>query len=276
MGQRKTQDLSLFHLVLILIGGSNVLVSTPAIASYSPPLTRVRIDQDLNHHTPSIVFAQQAFASDPIKVDLSVTGVQYLGQFERKSGLGLQLGVTAGMAKLEGDFLKLSSILPGGKLVDASGYFLGWQARAYYMLWKSEVTEESRPHALTAFFNLRGIYYDAEDPVTRQSINFRSNTVTAGLGAMAEFSIHEYVSICPYAWVTPHIYTELNYGTESAKFTRIDEPNFRNPLLVGVDVWLYLFPPNWQDHISLSVLGSFLDTEDRGESLFAGVIGYTF
>jgi hypothetical protein len=255
---------------------ASTFLPAAAEASYSPPLTRVRIDENLTHHTPSIVIAQQTFVSDPISLDLNVTGLQYLGQFERDSGLGFQLGLAGGYANLTGNFSKLSSILPKGSLIDAKGSFVGWQLRSYYMLWKSKAESQKRPHAITGFLNVRGVYYDTDDANAWVPVNLRSNTVTGGIGAMAEFSIHDYISICPYGWITPHFYTKLRYGTDSLPFERIEKPHLRNPLLLGIDVWIYPFPPNWHDHISLSILGSFIDTEDRGEKFFAGVIGYTF
>ena len=40
-------------------------------------------------------------------------------------------------------------------------------------------------------------------------------------------------------------------------------------------MWIYLFPPNWDDHLSLSVLASLVDT-DGDDKTIATVIGYTF
>ena len=256
----------------------SILTFDPSIsnASYSPPLTRVRIDQTRLHHTPSYVFASQTTATNSLDINLMVNGLQYLGQFESRQGYGIQLGATLGTSEITGTFNNLSDLFGQDLSVSANGILFGWQARAYYMLWESEASENQRPHAFTSFINVRGLIYDAEERGNRQTLQFRSNSVSAGIGAMAEFSIHEYVSICPYAWLTPNLNTSLTYGTQNVQFDSSRSFNLRNPLIAGVDIWIYPFPDNWEDHISLSFLGSFIDTEDKGENLFAGVIGYTF
>ncbi|MCB9651624.1 MAG: hypothetical protein H6730_34270 [Deltaproteobacteria bacterium] len=92
---------------------------------------------------------------------------------------------------------------------------------------------------------------------------------------MAEFSISDYVSICPYAWLTPGLTSKLDYSVRDRDFDADIGFTFRNPFLFGIDVWIYLFPPNWDDHLSLSVLASLVDT-DGDDKTIATVIGYTF
>ena len=75
---------------------ASVILTTapgPSETSYSPPLTRVRIDKTQQHHTPSYVFATQTTVADLLKIDLQVNGVQYLGQFESRDGYGIQVGL---------------------------------------------------------------------------------------------------------------------------------------------------------------------------------------
>jgi hypothetical protein len=147
----------------------------------------------------------------------------------------------------------------------------------YQMLWKSEVEDEAtqRPSAVTAFVNLRGLYYNTQGDSQLSRADLEFLTIAGGVGVMAEFSISDFISICPYAWLTPGITTRLDYRLGQADFDNRFGPSLRNPLLVGLDIWVYPFPPNWNDHISLSVLASLIDTDGQDRTI-AAVIGYTF
>lgn len=255
-------------LVFILLLGSST-----AHAAYSPPLIRVRIDEDRTRHAPSILRASEDKTGTLSSVSFSPWGLQYVGQFEWASGLGLQLGAAAGGVDISGTVR-----FPGGEAFDlvGSGYFLGGQARAYQMLWKSTADAGQRPHALTAFVNVRGLFYHTEDRRRADALTFESLAISGGLGAMAEISVSRYVSVCPYGWITPTLAGRLSYDVAGLSVDSRRGPGIRQPFVVGVDVWLYLFPPNWDDHIALSALFSWIDVEDKGNQTFAGVLGYTF
>ena len=145
------------------------------------------------------------------------------------------------------------------------------------MVWKSEVDEAiERPSALTLFVNVRGFYYKMSSTVDNEPLDLTFSTISGGIGAMAEFSLNDYISICPYAWLTPGVHSRLEAQVPGgAPFILDGGPTLRNPFLVGVDLWIYTSPPQWDDHISLSVLGSFVDTEGDDRTV-AVVIGYTF
>jgi len=250
-----------------------LLSAQVAQATYSPPLTRVRIDRDQRSHTPSLVYALEGKSTAATDLTLKAYGAQYLGQFEFDFGFGLQVGAALGYADVDGTVGQLAL---GGLAVNTGGIWVGGQLRAYQMLWKSEVDEAvARPSALTVFVNLRTLFYDTAGGSEPDRADLRFFTVTGGVGAMAELSVSDYVSICPYAWLTPGVTTQLDYRVRGLDFEANGGPSLRNPFLVGLDVWIYPFPPNWDDHISLSVLASLVDTEGSDRS-FAGVIGYTF
>ncbi|MEQ9499395.1 MAG: hypothetical protein RIT81_21095 [Deltaproteobacteria bacterium] len=242
-----------------------------AEATYSPPLTRVRIDADRTLHTPSVLYASERKTTPATDVELKAWGAQYLGQFEFDSGFGLQIGAAAGLANVDGAV--------GGReafTVDTDGVWLGGQLRAYQMVWSSTVAEGERPSALTAFVNLRTLYYDTRGTERGGGdADLSLFTLTGGIGLMAELSVSDYVSICPYAWLTPGVTARLDYTIRDQDFSVDGGFTLRNPLLVGVDVWVYLFPPNWEDHLSLSLLLSLLDTQGDDRTV-ATVIGYTF
>lgn len=244
-----------------------------AEATYSPPLTRVLIDADRTLHTPSIVYASERKTTAGTDVELSGWGAQYLGQFEYDFGFGLQLGAAIGYAGVDG---VIGQRAFGGIVVDTDGYWLGGQLRAYQMVWSSDVAEGERPSAVTAFVNLRTLFYDTTGTeLGGGDADLRFFTITGGIGAMAELSLNDYVSICPYAWATPGVTARLDYRVRERDFDADAGVTLRNPLLVGVDVWIYLFPPNWEDHLSLSFLASLVDT-DGNDRTIATVIGYTF
>ena len=243
-----------------------------AAATYSPPLTEVRIDRDRLLHTPAVVYASDRRTTSATDLKLNGLGVQYIAQLEWDFGFGVQAGGSAGYARVGGDVGRLAL---GGVHVDTRGYWLGGQLRAYQMLYKSEVSEGERPSAITAFVNIRTLYYNVSGSTSDGEASLRFLTVTGGLGAMAEFSISDYVSICPYAWLTPGLTSKLDYSVRDRDFDADIGFTFRNPFLFGIDVWIYLFPPNWDDHLSLSVLASLVDT-DGDDKTIATVIGYTF
>ena len=86
----------------VLLGAVAVLIPGAASATYSPPLTRVRIDADRVLHTPSVVYASERKTTAATDVELSGWGAQYLGQFEFDFGFGLQAGAAAGYAGVDG------------------------------------------------------------------------------------------------------------------------------------------------------------------------------
>lgn len=246
---------------------------TAAEATYSPPLTRVRIDRDQLSHTPNLVYASERKTTAATDLRLSGWGAQYIGQLELDFGFGLQLGAAVGYAGVDGTVGELAF---GGLDVETSGLWVGGQLRVYQMLWKSSVDEAvERPSAITAFVNLRTLYYDTSGDGSGEQANLQFFTLTGGAGAMAEISVHDYVSLCPYAWITPGVTATLDYRVRGRDFDADLGVTLRNPLLVGLDVWIYPFPPNWQDHLSLSFLASLIDTEGDDRTI-AAVLGYTF
>jgi len=252
-----------------------LLLGLPSMAhaTYSPPLTRVRIDANQLSHTPNLVYASERKTNAAADLELKGLGAQYILQLERDFGFGVQAGVAIGYADVDGTVGQLAF---GGLPVETGGYWLGGQLRVYQMLWKSEVDEQvTRPSAVTAFLNVRTLFYDTSGDGSGEQADLRFFTVTGGLGAMAEISVSDYVSICPYAWLTPGVTAKLDYTVRNLDFDADVGLTLRNPLLVGVDVWIYPFPPNWQDHIALSILGSFIDTEGDDRTI-AFSIGWTF
>lgn len=228
----------------------------PAHATYSPPLTRVRIDQDQLTHTPSVLLASERHAESLLDVNLFGVGGQYVGQLEWKNGFGLQLGAAVGGASFSGQLR--------GATLDASGFFAGGQARAYYMLLSGGAGE--RPHALTAFVNLRALYYrgSAGGP---SPVELESFALTGGLGLMGELAVLPWASICPYAWL---------YGLGRDRFSVNSGVGLRSPFLFGVDVWIYPFGGSSDSHLSLSAIAALFDTSGLGSRVISGAIGYTF
>lgn len=248
-----------------------LLWASPAAATYSPPLTRVRIDAQRAEHTPSLVYASERRTTAATDLELSGWGGQYLGQFDFDFGFGFQVGAAAGYADVDGLVGRLAL---GGVDVETNGYWVGGQLRVYQMLYQSDVGDTgARPSAITAFVNLRTLFYDTSDRAAQVDLQFFN--LTGGLGLMAEWSVHDYVSICPYAWITPGLVADLDYQVGASRFEADLGPTLRSPFLVGLDVWIYLFPNDWDSHLSLSVLGSFVDTEGD-DTAIAAVVGYTF
>ena len=262
-------------LVFCLVLGA----ATDASATYSPPLTEVRIDSQQYLHTPSIVYANERRTSPGTDVELAGWGLQYLGQFEFESGFGLLVGVAGGFGTVDGEVGRAGVLAGGPAQVETDGFWLGGQLRAYQMVWKSKVDEAvERPSAITVFVNLRTLFYDmSSNTIQREAepAELEFFTLTGGAGFMAEWSITDYFSICPYAWVTPGVLTQLDYEVRGQKIDADQGFSMRNPFLVGIDFWLYTVPPNWTDHFSLSVLGSFVDF-DGDDQAIAVVLGYTF
>ncbi len=284
----RARPMSMNIVVRSLVASIPLLAPGVASATYTPPLNEVRVDEDETFHTASLVHANEARTSDLTDLAISGTGLQYMGQFQWSFGFGVQVGLGVGQADVGGDlgavFASIDPHNPHGAPVlqtidyhiDTSGFWAGGQLRIYQMLWKSDVDiTESRPSALTAFVNMRGLYYNTSGQGSGAQIGLEYLTVTGGAGAMAELSISDYFSICPYAWLTPGVISQLDYEIDGQAFRRSNGPSLRNPFLVGIDFWLYLSPPDWTDRISLSFLGSFVDTEGD-DATFAAVVGYTF
>ena len=85
------------------IASALLLAPASAFATYSPPLTEVRIDRDVVVHTPSLVYANEDRSSSTTDLTLEGYGAQYVGQFEWSSGYGLQVGLAAGAGSVDGD-----------------------------------------------------------------------------------------------------------------------------------------------------------------------------
>lgn len=249
-------------------------VASPRLASatYSPPLTEVRIHRDRLVHTPGVVYASDRRTTPATDLRLGGFGVQYIAQLEWASGFGVQAGASIGLAQVGGEVGRLAL---GGVQVDTRGYWLGGQLRAYQMLWESEALEGERPSAVTAFINVRSLYYDVSGDLPDGQAHLRFLTVTGGLGAMAELSLTDHLSLCPYAWLTPGIRSRLDYTVRDRDFDSDIGLTLRSPFLFGIDLWIYLDPTNWEQHLSLSVLASVVDTQGEDRTI-ATVIGYTF
>lgn len=277
----------------LLTGLTCLGLSSEALATYSPPLTHVRINSNYQRHNISWVTASmdRSDVLDGLGIDFELAGMgaQYLLQIERDWGFGLQFGVAGGPTDVDVDTITSAGL--GGSLTDLStqGLWLGGQFRAYYMLWQSTPADEGRrPSALTAFVNLRGLYYQTQgardaDPEptstspTDGSVLFDFRTVTGGIGVMAEISLSSYLSFAPYAWITPDIYSEFNYAIGQRARGGIEGLGLDRPLLFGADFWLYPDPSDWDRHISLSIIASLIDTRENGnDRTIVGVIGYTF
>ncbi|MFO0726642.1 MAG: hypothetical protein U1E65_22840 [Myxococcota bacterium] len=244
--------------LLVFLG----LIPGPAHATYSPPLTRVRIDRDALTHTLSVLVASDRNVQDVFDVNLLGVGGQYIGQLEWANGFGLQVGAALGGASFSGQLRSAS--------LEAGGFFAGAQARFYYMLVSGG--GEGRPHALTAFANLRGLYYQGRT----SALDLSSFSLTGGIGLMGEWSILSWLSVCPYAWLSPSFTTNFDYGIAADRFQLQTGPGLRSPLLFGVDLWIYPFGPGADGHFSLSAIASLLDTSGKGARVISGSIGYTF
>ncbi len=265
--------MGLRHSLIWTATAATLLLPSLANATYSPPLTQVRIDRDHVSHTPNIVYASEKKTTASTDLELTGFGVQYIGQKEFKSGFGLQLGAAVGVANVDGTVAKLAFT---GLTVETQGLWAGGQLRIYQMLYKSEVDEAvKRPSAVTAFVNLRGLYYKTSGDSALSKADLEFFTIAGGVGLMAEFSLSDHISLCPYAWLTPGLNTRLDYRLGQVEYNSRFGFTLRNPLLVGLDIWVYPFPPNWNDHVALSLLASLIDTDGQDRTI-AAVIGYTF
>lgn len=259
----------------MLIFAALVGEARPAAATYSPPLTRVRIDADRVTHTPELVLAFDRRDEATFRADAQVVGLQYILQIEREAGFGVQLGAAIGQASVA--LTVASGLSPAGP--EPSALFAGAQARFYAMLWSHPYA--GRAHALTGFVNLRFAHYSTLSD--QEAFQISNTTISAGVGAMAELVLGEYVSVCPYAWLSPGLYShyavsELLTGIRGgpARFERDAGPGFRTPLQLGLDVWIYVRGAQSDQHLSLSVIASMIDTSDQSSRALAGVIGWTF
>ncbi|MCK6550863.1 hypothetical protein L6R52_33810 [Myxococcota bacterium] len=257
-----------------LAAGALVLATAaPAWASYSAPLTRVLIDRDRATHTPSFFYASDLKTGARIKSDLDTWGLQYVAQLEWANGWGLQLGAAA--AYMDADFW--TDTRPVGR---AHGWLAGGQVRGYKMVWSADSGNE-HPHALTAFTNLRVVTYDGTGQKRlmvgdAERIDVSSLSISAGLGAMLEISLASWISVCPYAWISPSFKQDTRYNSA------VDGPvedratlSLRQPLRTGFDVWIYPFTAS-ESHISLSAIASLIDTEGKGNKELSFVLSYTF
>lgn len=239
----------------------------PAAATYSPPLTRVRIDADRVTHSPELVFASDLRGESTFVADARVIGAQYILQLEWAEGFGLQAG--AALAHAGVDVTLDGAPDPRG---GRDALFVGSQLRAYAMLWSSPAS--GRAHALTAFVNLRLAHYFAPDGL------LTSTTLGAGAGGMAELVLGEHLSVCPYAWFTPGLYSRYSFQVDerpgSPRRSSEAGPGLKTPLQFGLDVWIYPAGSRSDQHLSLSVIASLIDTSANGSRTVSGVVGWTF
>lgn len=261
-----------------------LLLQQTALAAYSAPLMRVRIDADTRTHTPSLAYASSLAFSTETELDLRFSGAQYIFEQEWKSGWGVQLGLALGWAHVTTE----QPGLAGGDRLQATGngLFLGGQLRVYKMLWSgffgsTGKVGQDRPHAVTAFVNFRGIYYNASgdfESGSAPSGDFSGSfgAIGMGVGVMAEFVPSNYVSILPYAWFSPALWKRNGYTFDSTERIVTGGPSVRQPIRVGIDVWFYPEGARSEDHIALSAIASLIDTEDKGNQEFSLVLGYTF
>lgn len=246
------------------------VIAGPALATYSPPLTRVRIDADRVTHTPELVLAFDRRDEGIYRADAQVLGGQYILQLESARGLGLQVGAALGRAAVDVS-LQGRPVSEDGR----SALFAGGQLRAYAMVWSHPYA--GRAHALTAFVNLRLAHYSTPDGT------LASTALGAGVGAMAELVLNEYVSLCPYAWLTPGLYSSYAFEASDQgvvpgpeRVTGKAGPGLRTPLQFGLDVWIYVLGARSDQHLSLSVIASLVDTSVNASRAVSGVVGWTF
>ncbi len=267
-----------FAVLLVALGDA-------AYAGYSAPLVKVRIVRDHTSHTPSALYSSDTKSDEGRRFHLATVGAQYMLQKEWAEGYGLQGALAAGRAKLKTEF-------GGGPRPTSTGLLLGVQLRTYLMVWSGHLSQprgpknaprqDDRPHAITVFVNLRGLYYATSGTYTpsssptRTRFEAKSLHINAGVGLMAEFVVSNHVSILPYAWFSPDLYRfgEWSFGDTTSE-QRIGL-SARQPMRVGVDVWIYPSGPHAENHVALSVLASLIDTKAEGSQEFALVLGYTF
>ncbi len=256
-------------------------------ATYSAPLMRVRVDQRVSTHTPALLFSSALGFSASEELDLKVTGAQYIFEREWASGWGLQLGAALGWARLSAKLTSPAWATPHAPQGD--GVLVGGQLRVYKMLWSGFLSSrgvkgQDRPHALTAFVNLRSIFYTTSGsyaPGTgygASSWSFSGSffSLSAGVGLMAELAVANYLSILPYLWFSPSLARRDAYSLGSVETTTTAGPAVREPLRFGLDLWLYTKGARSEDHATLSVIASLIDTQGRGNRELSAVLSYTF
>jgi hypothetical protein len=243
----------------------------PAYATYTAPLVRVLIDRDLLDQTPSLAYTTSTLTDDTKSAELVFTGAQYILQAEWASGFGLQAGVGLGQAEARLAFPSRGLTFSG------SGFLLGGQLRAHAMIADGAIVEwTSRRSALTGFVNLRGIHYSAgSDSAGFQADN---TTLSAGVGAMAELALMPWLSICPYGWFSPSIYSTSSYtiGVNQSPIQASTSWSLKQPIRVGVDAWVYPLGDTSEEHFSLSAIASLIDTSGHGSHETSFVLGFTF
>ena len=246
-----------------------LLAPTLAEAAYSPPLARVRIDEDRLTFAPSLFFANEQSSGSILRTELLAIGPQLILQKEWRFGLGVQGGLALGHATVGA-----GPASDQGALAESTGILTGAQLRIYYMVFASR--SDGRPHALTVFTNLRYLAYDTSTEVFGGLLTAKLSAVSAGVGAMAEIALGDHVSVLPYAWFSPSLHTKRSYGFGAVRREETGAISVRQPLRVGIDVWIYPFGAHSEDHIALGVIGSLLDTEGGDNQEVAGVLGYSF
>jgi hypothetical protein len=270
-------------LVMLSLGAALVALASlpagPAAATYSAPLTHVRIDRDLTIQTPSLVYASSTNGDPSLQIGLAVSGAQYILQKEWASGFGFQIGGVAGWAHVSADFFDTTSLRKTASF-SGDGALAGGQLRIYQLLFEGQLSGlGARPSALTAFLNLRGLYYSAGSTASAASQTFHSEngTLSAGLGAMAELAFGPWFSLCPYAWFSPGLYSIDRYQVGAVPApARIVRFGLRQPVRVGIDGWVYVLGDGSDTHVALSAIASLLDTSGHGNQELSLVLGYTF
>ncbi|MBI4815953.1 MAG: hypothetical protein HY791_06840 [Deltaproteobacteria bacterium] len=253
-------------------------LASSSYASYTPPLYRVRIDQDLRTHSPSLFYAATDRDSQQLTLGLQAIGAQYVFEQEWSRGLGVQAAASVAHARLTATFGAVDG-------EQAIGYALGGQVRAFHMIWSSnedaewDKDGEPRPHALTAFVNVRGFGYSATGRA-RGLPDFRADhlVISGGIGAMAELVVAPWLSICPYAWFSPTLYTSTSYRVEGGADNRVAAgAGVTQPLRAGLDVWIYPFGVDSESHLSLSAISSLFDTDEASDAVETSfVLSYSF
>lgn len=252
-------------------------------AAYSAPLTRVRIDSDATHYTPSVAYVMDD-AGGPLDTQVRGLGAQYVQQWEWANGWGFQIGAMGGGARLTLTLPEAWTV--DDHTVELRGYIASGQARFYKEVWTSHTyapaTGAERPHALTVFATVRTVHtratVEARDYVRRGGeLSWSTFATGLGVGLMAEVALGEALSFCPYAWFSPALARKQTLqvpGREDA----VTRGGFSvgQPLRVGADVWFYPHGTGDESHWALSTIASFIDTEDEGRRELSVVLSYTF
>lgn len=253
-------------------------------ASYTSPLSVVRIDTTAVVHTPALVYGIERESTKNVRAKNQVTGAEYTGQLLHDSGYGGLVGLSLMRSALSIDVPRRAS----GSIINltGTGYDAAVQLRAYKMLWAGESARDeegrlmTRPSALTLFGGSNLRYSEAErtDEGDR-GFTARALRVTVGVGLMAELAITNWLSVCPSAWVAPDVLFKSNYDGPS--FIPVETKrsgSFKKPVRTAVDIWLYPFGTASEEHVTLSFLTSLVDRdkEGDGDAEFAVTLSYTF